>query len=193
MTGNPPGRPPRVGDPDGFGRYGIIDTDDDGRLLCHECGAYWGHLATHARLAHGITAPDYRRQHGLGSTTKLAGAGARRKMREAFAARTDDPLGTLEAHRDPGTAADRSLSHRGGAWAPEVRAKRAALARARRGRELTPQEVGRLAAVGHDLQAWADTARSILADPTVSTTSIAAVSDITPSTVSQRLRRYPAR
>lgn len=43
--------------PDGYGRYGILDTTDDGLLICHECGRPCRHLATHARLAHGIAVP----------------------------------------------------------------------------------------------------------------------------------------
>ncbi|MHA7134186.1 hypothetical protein [Oerskovia turbata] len=179
---------PRVGDPDGHGRYAQLERDDDGRLLCHECGTWWQDLATHVRGAHGIPAA-YRQAHGLGATTRLVGDGPRERMRAAYAARTDDPRGRLAATRDPVTARATGPA----TWAPQTRAARAATARARRGRTLTPEETARLADVEHDLQAWADRARDLLAQPDVSARSLADAADIATPTVHQRLRRYPAR
>lgn len=60
------------GDRDGHGRYGVLDQDDRGWLLCHECGHWWRHLAAHVR-AHGLHARDYRAAHGLPATTRLVG------------------------------------------------------------------------------------------------------------------------
>lgn len=54
----------RVGDPDGFGHFGIVDSDPEG-VLCHECGRRFAHLGLHAWRGHGITADQYRERHGL--------------------------------------------------------------------------------------------------------------------------------
>lgn len=178
----------RVGDPDGHGRYAMLERDDEGRLLCHECGTWWQHLATHVRGAHGIPAAAYRQAHGLGATTRLVGDGVRERMRVANAARADEHLARLAAARDP----DAARAAGPASWAPETRAARAATARARRGRALTPDETQRLAYADHDLQTWADRARELLAIPDVSARSLAEAADIATPTVHQRLRRYPA-
>ena len=36
-----------VGDPDGYGEFGVLD-EDAGGLLCHECGRRFSHLGLHA-------------------------------------------------------------------------------------------------------------------------------------------------
>lgn len=179
----------RVGDPDGHGRYAQLEHDDEGRLLCHECGTWWAHLATHARGAHGIPAAAYRQAHGLGASTRLVGDVVRERMRVANAARGDEHLARLAASRNPDTARARTS----GTWAPQTRAARAATARARRGRPLTPDETARLADADHDLQTWADRARDLLAQPDITARSIAEATDIATPTVHQRLRRYPTR
>lgn len=181
---------PRVGDPDGHGRYAQLEHDDEGRLLCHECGTWWQHLATHVRGAHGIPTAAYRQAHGLGASTRLVGDGPRERMRVAYDAHRDEHLAHLAAARDPETARVASTAT---TWAPETRAARAAAARARRGRPLTPDEAARLADADHDLQAWADRARDLLSLPDVSARSLAEAADIATPTVHQRLRRYPAR
>ncbi|WP_075817066.1 MucR family transcriptional regulator [Serinicoccus sp. CNJ-927] len=72
----------RVGDPDGFGHFGIVDSDPEG-VLCHECGRRFAHLGLHAWRGHGITADQYREQHGLprkglvADTTARSGRGQR--------------------------------------------------------------------------------------------------------------------
>lgn len=60
----PTGAEPRVGDRDGFGRYGVLDRDKDG-VTCHECGRRFAGLCQHAVMAHGMTAAEYRVAHGL--------------------------------------------------------------------------------------------------------------------------------
>jgi len=55
----------QVGDPDGFGVFGVVDVDGDG-VLCHECGRRFTHLGLHAWRGHGITSAQYRERHGLG-------------------------------------------------------------------------------------------------------------------------------
>ena len=181
----------RVGTPDGYGRFAVLDTDDGGRLMCHECGKCYDQLATHVRLAHGVTADEYRRAHGLGRTTRLVSASSSETMAAKWQEHAETHLAVLELSRDPGKAAASSLSHtKDGPWAPEVRAKRRDVAARRKGRALTEAESSLL--VGEiDLQIWADHARRILADPTVSTRSVAEACGIAVSTVAQRLRRYP--
>lgn len=56
--------PARVGDRDGHGQFGVLDDSPDG-LLCHECGERFAHLGLHAFKAHGKTAAQYRKDHGL--------------------------------------------------------------------------------------------------------------------------------
>lgn len=184
----------KYGAPDGHGRHGILGVDDDGLLVCHECGRPWKHLGTHVRQAHGIMPADYRAAHGLGASTRLVAAVVSEQMRRAWQAHETEHLATLEATRDIDRARQASpVGHRGGrreAARPEVRAGYQARARARRGRELTDHETATLGD-GLDLQAWADTARALLRDPTLSARSLAQACDIAPATVHQRLRRYP--
>lgn len=181
----------RVGDPDGHGAYGRLDRED-GQVRCHECGQWWQHLATHARLAHGLTAAAYRQAHGLGATTPLVGDDTRARMRASFEPRRDQHLADLDAHRDAAAAAARSRSHtRAEPWAPEIRARRQEVGRATRSADLTPQQAA-LLGDGIDLQQWADAARSLRADG-VTLAALARSADISPATVSQRLRRYPPR
>lgn len=180
--------------PDGYGRYGILDTTDDGLLICHECGHPCRHLATHARLAHGITAADYRAAHGLGISRPLVAEVVSQRMRDAWETHREAHLAALEASRDPESARSASpIGHRGpqGTRRPEVLAGYQARGRARRGRALTPEETATLGD-GLDLTAWADAARALLALEGVTATSIAAASGIAVPTVHQRLRRYPA-
>ncbi|WP_300265518.1 hypothetical protein [Microbacterium sp.] len=180
------------GAPDGHGRYGMLEADD-GKLRCHECGEWRAHLATHARLAHDITAAEYRERHGLGATTRLVGTAVREKMRVAYDRNRDLHLAVLEQHRDPGLAAANSRSHTKSApWAPEVRAKRQAVGRARRSPDLTPEQARRLGD-GIDLQQWADAARELLAEGATIAAIARASGGIMGTTVAQRLRRYPPR
>ena len=183
----------RIGTQDGYGHFAVLDTGNDGRLICHECGKSYDQLATHVRLAHGITADEYRRTHGLGRTTRLVSASSSETMAAKWREHAETHMARLESSRDPEKAAASSLSHtKDGPWAPEVRAKRRDVATRRKGRALTEAESSLL--VGEiDLQIWADHARRILADPTISTRSVAEVCEIAPPTVTQRLRRYPPR
>lgn len=185
------------GDPDGHGHYGILATDDDGLLICHECGHSWRHLATHARAAHGLLAADYRERHGLARTRALVAPITADRMRDAWEDNREEHLASIESSRDPEKARRRSaIGHKGGRrdpTAPEVRAGYQQRARARRGRQLTAEEAATLGD-GLDLQAWADAARTLLGKKDgVTSRSLAEASDIAPATVHQRLRRYPPR
>ena len=102
------------GDPDGYGRYGVLDTDAHGLLICHDCGDSWRHLATHARLAHGLLAAAYRERHGLGRSRRLIAPGTSEKMRTAWENHADLHLAALETARDPDAARSNSpVGHTG--------------------------------------------------------------------------------
>lgn len=187
---------PAYGGPDGYGRYGILDTDDDGLLICHECGQPWKHLATHARAAHGLLAADYRARHGLARSRALVAPAVSTRMRDSWEQHRDEHLTAIETHRDPDKARMRSpVGHTGqgrGTSRPEVLAGYQQRARARRGRQLTDEE-RELLGDGLDLQAWADAARMLLARDGITVRSLAEASDIAQPTVHQRIRRYPPR
>lgn len=186
---------PQYGSVDGHGRYGILDTDDEGLLVCHECGQSWRHLATHARGAHGLSAAAYRERHGLGYTTRLVAATVSQNMRAAWERNEGMHMAAIESSRDPERArASSPVGHKGrrGSSRPEVLAGYQQRARARRGRDLTDDEVAMLGD-GLDLQSWADAARILLTRPGVTPRSLSTASDISVATVAQRIRRYPPR
>lgn len=115
----------RVGDRDGSGRYGILDTQA-GRLVCHECGGTYISLGNHAQATHGINSDDYRRRHGLGRTTPLVTADSSAARSRASSARVgSEGWQRLVAARDPAAA---SASRDPGSYRasrPEVEVSRA--------------------------------------------------------------------
>ena len=58
-----------VGDPSGHGTFGVIG-DDGETVLCHECGERRVSVGSHLAKAHGISAAEYRVQHGLGKRAR---------------------------------------------------------------------------------------------------------------------------
>lgn len=141
------------------------------------------------RSAHGIAAAGYRAAHGLGISRPLVAETVSQRMRDSWETHREAHLTALEQTRDPDTARRSSPARRPAR--AEVRAGYLARGRARRGRDLTPEETATLGD-GLDLAAWADAARTLLALEGVTATSIAAASGIAVPTVHQRLRRYPA-
>ncbi len=177
---------PVYGAPDGHGRYGILDRrPEDGRVLCHECGRWWHHLATHLAQGHGIRAADYRRAHGLSTGTALIGAQVRDALSEASS--QPDRVERLAAVRDPDRA--RAGMTRAGQWAPELVAGRQARAAARR-IDLTAAQLNELGDVT-DIAGWAARARALMARDAVTAAAIARACGLATGTVSQRLRRHP--
>lgn len=178
---------PVYGAPDGHGRYGVLERrESDGRVLCHECGRWWHHLATHLAGTHGIRAADYRRAHGLSGGTGLVGTRVRDALSEASSA--PERVAALAEHRDPDRARAAMTSR--GQWAPELVAGRRARARAARV-DLTLEQLAELGDVT-DIHGWADRARALMARDGVPAAAIARASGLATGTVSQRLRRYPA-
>lgn len=180
--------PPAYGGPDGHGRFGILDRDEEGRALCHECGGTYEHLATHARGAHGLLAADYRRRHGLSSGTALVGDSTRQAMRQAWERNADQHTADLAAHRNTDTA--RAAMTNRGQWAPELVAGRIARGHARRV-DLTAAQVEELGD-WVDIPGWVGRARALMSRDGVSAAAIARAVDVPTATVWQRLRRHPA-
>lgn len=121
----------RVGDPDGFGRYGVLDEDADG-LLCHECGRRFVHLGLHAWKAHGSTAREYRREHGLARSRGLVASSTREALvanaRKAFATKT-----RFVDARDPAAASAARVAQGGGMSPAGLLASRSKRGQRRRG------------------------------------------------------------
>lgn len=180
----------RYGGPDGCGRYGMLDTVA-GRLLCHDCGGRYLHLATHARRSHALSAAEYRERHGLGYDTVLVAEAARKKMAAVWERHRDEHLERLQSTRDPGAARQAAHDRRAGReWRPEVVARRQQAGRSRAGRDLTSAETEFLGDET-DIRGWADRARTLLAMDGVTRGSLARVTGIARPTIDQRLRRYP--
>lgn len=95
---------PRVGQPVGAGVYGSVTVDEEGRLICHECGQACLSLAAHITRAHGMSAAEYREVYELPRAVKLVAA----SVRERTGARATSPenLARLARARDPQAAAD---------------------------------------------------------------------------------------
>ena len=94
----------RVGDVDGFGRYGILEETLDGLLLCVLCGSAFAHLGLHVVRAHGCSAALYRLEHGLSRSRGLVSAEIRAKQ-AANAAASVATQQALAASRDAARAA----------------------------------------------------------------------------------------
>lgn len=95
---------PRVGQPVGAGVYGRITEDEEGRLICHECGKAYLNLAVHTFLAHGLTAAEYRETYELPRTTKLAAPSVRERISRSSS--KPEALARLARVRDPQAAAN---------------------------------------------------------------------------------------
>lgn len=183
-------RLPSYGDPAGHGWYGILSEDDDGNLLCHECGEHWGHLATHARLAHGITAPAYREKYGLGRSLALVGRSVKENMRAATLRRGDENLRNLERSRDPDRAreASRRVFAEDATWRPAVMQVRRAAGNARRGRALTAEEVTHLGDSIH-VREWTGAAMWLMDERGLTARALGEASGLDRGTVSGRVHR----
>lgn len=60
----------RVGAPDGFGFFGVLDRTED-TVVCHECGQAFRSLVQHLHHKHAMSTSDYRRAHGLPASLPL--------------------------------------------------------------------------------------------------------------------------
>ena len=70
--------------PEVHGQIGVLAYDEAGDLLqCHVCGHWFENLGQHARLAHGVSSADYKREFGLNRSTPLRNARLQRISRRA--------------------------------------------------------------------------------------------------------------
>lgn len=163
-------------------RHGYLD-EWDGRLICHECGRGYLHLATHARAAHDLTAAEYRERHGLGMSTSLVASSVAADMRER--ASRPEMLARLATVRDP----DALAAHRGRqSWRPEV--VRKAVDRGASTRVPVPDALVRGMPPWEDLLAWTSSAHGIIAQG-YAVRALADACGRSQATVAQRLRRHP--
>ena len=95
---------PRVGQPVGAGVYGSVTVDEEGRLICHECGKACLSLAAHVVRAHGMSAAEYREVYELPRSTKLTAVSVRERI--GVSAASPENLARLARVRDPQAAAD---------------------------------------------------------------------------------------
>lgn len=128
------------GDLDGFGRYGILDEDEHGQLLCHLCGTWLSHLGLHVYKAHGVKARDYRIDHGLRRTRGLISAVIRNTIQQQKTT-SYSPVGALATARNPARASQSRLAQRLPASAEEAAERDARMSQvgrsARLGRVIT--------------------------------------------------------
>lgn len=163
-------------------RHGYLD-ELDGRLICHECGQTYLHLATHARAVHELYAAEYRERHGLGVTTSLVASSIAEGMRE----RSSQPerVAHLATVRDP----EKLAAHRGRqSWRPEV--VRLSVERGEAARRDVPAELVATLPPWIDLLTWTAAAHDII-DAGYSINALARAVDRPSVTVGQRLRRHP--
>lgn len=172
--------PGTLGAADGHGRYAMLDTAEDGRLVCHECGRGVWALGTHVATCHGIDPGEYRWAHGLPRTLPLFAVRVLDRLSDAWHAHGAEHLAHLEASRDPDAARAVSAT---GARSPY---SRAAMFHPR-GRPLAEAEVARLDAA-QTMAEWAAIAGDLMARG-ASSGSIAAATGLRRGTVQARLRR----
>src|SRR5258705_6624449 len=85
-----PADPLSLGDPDGYGRYGVLE-EQPGGLVCHECGRTFPSLGLHAYRGHGMTAAQYRERHGFQRTAGLITAELRTRIQDNAEAQMASP------------------------------------------------------------------------------------------------------
>jgi ROS/MUCR transcriptional regulator protein/CGNR zinc finger len=91
----------RLGDQDGYGRYGMLEERREG-LVCHLCGRAFPNLGLHAYRGHGMTAAQYREEHGLQRRIGLVSSELRGRIQQNAGARMSTPAGqAFVAARDP--------------------------------------------------------------------------------------------
>jgi len=117
----------QVGDPDGYGLYGILDRGQDS-VACHECPERFASLGAHTILAHGETAAQYRQAHGLPRTMPLTSISLSAQRSQESSARVgSSQWKKFEKARDPLAA---SLSRDPASFtSPSSQADRSALMR----------------------------------------------------------------
>ncbi len=72
----------RVGEPDGFGLFGLLQETADGLLRCAECGWAGRHLGLHAFKATGGTVAECKETHGLRQGQGLVASSTRASIQD---------------------------------------------------------------------------------------------------------------
>lgn len=78
-------------------RFGILDEDEDGRIICHECERSFHALAIHLARAHEMTTAEYRTAHGLRRTQSLVSTTSTRIRQDIGRRRRDEDPRVLQA------------------------------------------------------------------------------------------------
>lgn len=60
---------------------GEIHYDDEGKVICHECGRSYHKLSTHLIGKHKISSKEYKRKHGLNNGAKLTSKSLQEKFK----------------------------------------------------------------------------------------------------------------
>jgi len=79
----------------GFGWYGLMSYNEEGKLMCHECGRFCNNLSTHIKM-HNINKYEYKHKFGLLRGTKLVSTRQFEKSSNAAYRR----MSNFEIHRN---------------------------------------------------------------------------------------------
>ena len=88
----------QVGEPDGHGLFGLLDEDAEDS--CAICGWRGPHLGLHAYKGHGMSARQYKLEHGLRRSKGLVATAVLEKLVEHGTAQMPSRTGLIAA-RDP--------------------------------------------------------------------------------------------
>lgn len=61
---------------------GEIHYDDEGKVICHECGRSYHKLSTHLIGKHKISPKEYKKKHGLNNGAKLTSKSLQEKFKD---------------------------------------------------------------------------------------------------------------
>lgn len=73
----------------GFGWHGLMAYNEEGQLMCHECGKFFDRLGQHASWIHQLSPRNYKEKYDLLLGTKLISRVGHNKMRHCI---IDDPV-----------------------------------------------------------------------------------------------------
>lgn len=181
------------GDPDGHGRYGILDLTEDGRLVCHECGVTALALGRHAVAHHDLTANQYRQRHGL-AAVPLNAPSVTEKLQATWQRHRTANLARLEQTRDIHAAREKAQvkgrRRRAGTIEARVGTYRETVAE----RRATPRITADMAAHLQSLSVaeWVR-AVDVLREQGLTVREIAAATGMKEHTAHQRLHRHKNR
>lgn len=91
-----------AGKPVGAGFYGRIEEDAEGKLICHECGKSYHSLGAHIKLAHAMSADEYRERYELPRSLALVSPSLKKRRSEM--AKTPERIAQLARVRNPQAA-----------------------------------------------------------------------------------------